>query len=138
MRVEGKDMRSLWYEDETLKLIDQRTLPSKFELFTAKNEKDIAYAIKEMVIRGAPAIGCAAAYGIAMADDINQAAHLLRKTRPTAHDLFYAIEVMIKELTAGKDPIAAAAHYTETIIDKCKKIGEHGNSVIPDNARISV
>lgn len=136
MLVNGKEMRSLWYEDDCLKLIDQRKLPAKFEIFVAKNEEDVAYAIKEMVVRGAPAIGCAAAYGIAMAKNKEKAAELISNTRPTAHDLFHAIDYMLKKIEQGEDAIKAADAYVETIIKKCKKIGEYGEKLIPKNARI--
>jgi len=60
MLVEGKEMRSLWW-DGTLKLIDQRKLPFQLKIFEADSVEKVAYAIKKMVVRGAPAIGCAAA-----------------------------------------------------------------------------
>ncbi len=136
MLVNGKEMRSLWYEEGCLKLIDQRKLPAKLEIFVAKNEKEISYAIKEMVVRGAPAIGCAAAYGIAMAKDKEKAAKLLRNTRPTAHDLFYAVDYMLDRIEQGEDAIKAANKYVENIIEKCRKIGEYGKKLIKRNDRI--
>ncbi len=136
MLVNGREMRSLWYEDGVLKLIDQRALPAKLEIFEAKNERDVAYAIKEMVVRGAPAIGCAAAYGMAMAEDKQEAAKILAATRPTAHDLFHAIDYMMKSIEAGEDALKAAERYVEEIVEKCRKIGEHGKKIIPPNARI--
>ena len=136
MLVNGKEMRSLWYEDGCLKLIDQRKLPAKLEIFEAKNEYDVAYAIKEMVVRGAPAIGCTAAYGVAIAKDKKKAAELLKKTRPTAHDLFFAVDYMIGKIEEGEDAIKAAEEYTNAIIEKCRRIGEHGKKLIPKNARI--
>jgi len=136
MLVGGKEMRSLWYEDECLKLIDQRKLPAKLEIFEAKNVENVAYAIKEMVVRGAPAIGCAAAYGVAMADDVEKAAELLKSTRPTAHDLFYAVDYMLEKIEYGEDALKAADEYVEGIIEKCRKIGENGKKLIPKNARI--
>ncbi|HDN95557.1 MAG TPA: S-methyl-5-thioribose-1-phosphate isomerase [Thermoplasmatales archaeon] len=136
MLVGGKEMRSLWYEDECLKLIDQRKLPAKLEIFEAKNVENVAYAIKEMVVRGAPAIGCAAAYGVAMADDVEKAAELLKSTRPTAHDLFYAVDYMLEKIEYGEDALKAADEYVEGIIEKCRKIGENGKKLISKNARI--
>jgi len=67
MKVNGKEYRSLWFEDGKLLMIDQRKLPFEFSIFEAKNVDDVVFAIKEMVVRGAPAIGCAAAYGVALA-----------------------------------------------------------------------
>ncbi|KAA0014919.1 S-methyl-5-thioribose-1-phosphate isomerase [Thermoplasmatales archaeon ex4484_30] len=136
MLVNGKEMRSLWYEDECLKLIDQRKLPAKLEIFEAKSAEDVAYAIKEMVVRGAPAIGCAAAYGVAMAKDKEKAAKMLKETRPTAYDLFYAIDYVLEKARQGEDAIKVAGEYTEGIVKKCRKIGEHGKKLIGKNARI--
>ncbi|MCD6448117.1 MAG: S-methyl-5-thioribose-1-phosphate isomerase [Thermoplasmata archaeon] len=136
MLVDGKEMRSLWYEDDSLKLIDQRSLPAKLEIFEAKDENEVAYAIKEMVVRGAPAIGCAAAYGIAMAKDKQKAAEILANTRPTARDLFHAIEYMLDKIEYGEDALKAAEKYVEEIVGKCRKIGEHGKRLISPNARI--
>lgn len=136
MLVNGKEMRSLWYEDDSLKLIDQRSLPAKLEIFEAKDENEVAYAIKEMVVRGAPAIGCAAAYGIAMAKDKQKAAEILANTRPTARDLFHAIEYMLDKIEYGEDALKAAEKYVEEIVGKCRKIGEHGKRLISPNARI--
>ncbi|MBC7080982.1 MAG: S-methyl-5-thioribose-1-phosphate isomerase [Thermoplasmatales archaeon] len=136
MLVKGKQMRSLWFEKNCLKIIDQRRLPSQFEIFEAKNERDVAYAIKEMVVRGAPAIGCATAYGIAMAEDAEKASELLRSARPTAHDLFYAIEYMVEGIRKGENAIKLAEEYTEKIVEKCRKIGEHGKKLIKRKAKI--
>jgi translation initiation factor eIF-2B subunit alpha/methylthioribose-1-phosphate isomerase len=136
MLVGGKEMRSLWYEDECLKLIDQRKLPAKLEIFEARAVEDVAYAIKEMVVRGAPAIGCAAAYGVAMTHDVKKAAELLKSTRPTAHDLFYAVDYMLEKIEHGEDALKAADEYVESIIEKCRKIGENGKKLIPKDAHI--
>ena len=136
MLVNGKEIRSLWYEDDSLKLIDQRSLPAKLEIFEAKDENEVAYAIKEMVVRVAPAIGCAAAYGIAMAKDKQKAAEILANTRPTARDLFHAIEYMLDKIEYGEDALKAAEKYVEEIVGKCRKIGEHGKRLISPNARI--
>ena len=87
---ETKEMRAVWFEEGIVKLIDQRKLPKEFVIYEAKSTEDVAYAIKEMAVRGAPAIGITAAYGMAQASlqgrDVNEAFELLRNTRPTAHD----------------------------------------------------
>ena len=66
MKVNGKHMRSLWYDNERVVFIDQRKLPYTLEFFTATTVEDIAFAIKDMVVRGAPAIGAAAVYGMVL------------------------------------------------------------------------
>ncbi len=137
MKIDGKEYRALWFEDKTVKLIDQRKLPYSFEIFTAKTVDDIAFAIKEMVVRGAPAIGAAAAYGMALGKKyLKKSAEKIRATRPTAYDLFYAVDYMIDKINNGADEFKAAKEYTEDIIEQCKKIGENGEKLIKNNMRI--
>ncbi len=133
---EVKHLFAVWYENDTVKLIDQRKLPEKIEIFEAKNSDDVAYAIKDMVVRGAPAIGVTAAFGLAMAkakgEDMDAVVEKIRQTRPTAYDLFKAIDFM----KASKFELSAANRYSNEISGRCKKIGEYGNSFIDNNARI--
>jgi translation initiation factor eIF-2B subunit alpha/methylthioribose-1-phosphate isomerase len=132
MRVEGKDMRSLWWENDRLMLIDQRRLPFMLRFYEACGVDDVAEAIKKMVVRGAPAIGCAACYGMALGEDGKKAARKLRRTRPTAHDLFYAIDYMLDH-----DCELEAAHaYVEDVVERCRRIGEHGAALIEPGCRI--
>ncbi len=137
MNIEGKEYQALWFETDTIHFIDQRKLPYTFEFYTARTVDDCAFAIKEMVVRGAPSIGAAAAYGMVLGrNDSEKAADKLSKTRPTAYDLFYAIKYMIDGMAAGNDALTLANTYAKTIIDKCKKIGEHGEKLIKDGATI--
>ncbi|MEO2116968.1 MAG: S-methyl-5-thioribose-1-phosphate isomerase, partial [Methanocaldococcus sp.] len=93
-----KDLRPIIWDDDKkeLILIDQRKLPNKLEYFICKTYEDVAYAIKDMVVRGAPAIGISGAYGLALAeikgDDIYKAYEVLKNTRPTAVNLFWALD----------------------------------------------
>ena len=88
--------RTLWFEDGALHLLDQRRLPERAEIVTVRSARETAAAIRDMVIRGAPAIGCAAAYGIALApragEDFDQARQALLEARPTAVNLRWALE----------------------------------------------
>jgi methylthioribose-1-phosphate isomerase len=137
MKIDGKNYRALWVEGKTIQFIDQRKLPYSFEIFTAKTVDEVCFAIKDMVVRGAPAIGAAAVYGMALgAKDAQKSATLLKATRPTAYDLFYAVDYMVSALDNGKDPYDAAAEYVEDIIHRCKKIGEHGEKLIKNNMKI--
>jgi translation initiation factor eIF-2B subunit alpha/methylthioribose-1-phosphate isomerase len=137
---EKREVKTVWMEDGIVKLIDQRKLPDKYGLFNARSVEEVGFAIEDMVVRGAPAIGATAAYGIAQAGlqdrDIEEAAHILRDTRPTAHDLFHAIDHMLEELKAGKDPVVAADLYADDITERCRKIGINGNDVIKDGDKI--
>jgi S-methyl-5-thioribose-1-phosphate isomerase len=137
MKIDGRDYRALWQEGQTIQFIDQRKLPYSFEIYTARTVEDAVYAIKDMVVRGAPAIGAAAAYGMALGQkNPEKSADLLRATRPTAYDLFYAVDNMTQALNHGENAFDAAATYAETMITRCKKIGENGEKLIKDSMRI--
>jgi S-methyl-5-thioribose-1-phosphate isomerase len=137
MKIDGKDKRALWFEGGHLKLIDQRKLPYNLEIFDAKSVDDVVFAINEMVIRGAPAIGAAAAYGMVLGlKDIHKSEEKLRQTRPTAFDLFYALSYMKNAIEEGISPSIAAEKYVEGIINRCKKIGKFGEKLIADNSKI--
>jgi len=140
MMIEGKEYKALWFEENTVKFIDQRKLPYKFEIYTAKTVDDVAFAIKDMVVRGAPAIGAAAVYGmvgmVLGEGDIEKTAGKLRKTRPTAYDLFYAVNYMTDEINNGKNALESANKYVEDLVDRCRKIGENGEKLIKDGMKI--
>ncbi len=137
MIVNGKEYRALWWEENSIKFIDQRKLPYEFEIFTARTVDEVAFAIKNMVVRGAPAIGASAAYGMVLAENqIEKSANILRETRPTANDLFYAIDYMIDKIKNSEKAIHAANKYVEDIINRCKKIGENGEKLIKDGMKI--
>jgi len=137
---EIKEMRSVWMEDTEIKLIDQRLLPHQLEIFSARNPEDVVFAIKDMVVRGAPAIGATAALGMAQAKilglELNETAQMLRATRPTAQDLFTALDYMLKKIGEGVESKKAAEDYINNIINKCKKIGEHGEGLIKPHQKI--
>ncbi len=134
------DLPAIWFEDNIIKLIDQRFLPNKFEIFQAKNYLDVAFTIRDMVIRGAPAIGAMAAYGYAQAaiqaQDLESVSNTLITTRPTAYDLFYAVDYMKQALISGKNPNSAAEKYVREIVERCIKIGEFGNALIKNKNKI--
>jgi len=127
---------------EALELLDQRALPERIEYVACRSAADTARAIREMVVRGAPAIGCAAAFGIAL--DAMRGAELeagfdaLAKSRPTAVNLFWALDRMRKALhRRGASALAgeAVAIYEEDVAVN-RAIGAHGAALVPDRARI--
>jgi len=137
MKIEGEEHRALWFENGKIKFIDQRKLPFKIKIFTAKTVDDCCFAIKDMVVRGAPAIGAAAAYGMVLGKkEYDIAAKKLKKTRPTAYDLFYAIEYMLDRIKKGEDVLESANNYVEDIIDRCHRIGINGEKLIKNGMRI--
>jgi len=69
-------------------------------------------------------------------DDLDDTAKKLRKTRPTAYDLFYAIDYMIDKIKNGKDALDAANDYTQDIVDRCRRIGENGEKLIKNGMKI--
>ena len=135
-----EDIRAVWFEDGKVMMIDQRELPDKVTIVSFKDYRDVAEAIRNMTTRGAPSIGATAAYGMCLAaingDDIEQAAKDIKAARPTANDLFYAVDYMLDDLSKGKDPIGSADAYAQSMVDKCIKIGEYGGELIRDGYRL--
>src|SRR6266511_65572 len=104
-------MRTVFWENNQLKMIDQRILPGRFEVVSYSDHKSVAKAITDMVVRGAPAIGAAAAFGLALAGfesassssrdlfaDLQVAATTLKAARPTAVNLAWAIDRILGSL----------------------------------------
>ncbi len=133
------EYRSTWMEDGVLKLIDQPKLPHEFKIFECKTVDEVANAIKTMVVRGAPAIGATACYGMAIAaltgEDLDGASEKLAKTRPTAHDLFDALEYFKKNFKDG-DPVKIADDYANQGARRCELIGIHGAKLIKDGMKL--
>ena len=94
----------LRFEDGALLVLDQRALPDAEEWIRCETPDQVADCIRTLAVRGAPAIGIAAAYGMALADDREAAAELLRSTRPTAVNLAWALE----QCREAPDPLEAA------------------------------
>jgi|TARA_B100001964_G_scaffold245170_1_gene330435 S-methyl-5-thioribose-1-phosphate isomerase len=153
MKVNNKPYRTVWMEDSNIKLINQLLLPHKFEIHACKNHIETAEAIKKMVVRGAGAIGATAAYGVAQSalesnednykDYIKKSVETLQKTRPTAQNLFTGINYVynsIKNLSdlneIQKIAVEKANEFADYDAYACKKIGEHGNSLIKDDYKI--
>lgn len=135
--------RTLAYEPGRLTLLDQTRLPREETYVDLTHLEEVARAIETMVVRGAPAIGIAAAYGIAVAAreglDLAEADRRLRRTRPTAVNLFWALDRMQRRWRAGADTAALEAEghaiYAEEV-EASRKMGEHGAALIPDGATI--
>ncbi len=124
-------VRALWYRDGTLFLIDQRKLPGRSVVLRLRRLAPVAEAIRTLTVRGAPAIGVAAAYGMVLARAEGRlgpdaAAEVLRRTRPTAYDLFVGIETVRSAWAAGEDVEAAADAYRERVVEECHRIGTAG------------
>jgi methylthioribose-1-phosphate isomerase len=138
-------MRTVFWEDNQLKMIDQRILPGRFEVVSFKDHVSVARAIKDMVVRGAPAIGASAAFGLALAgyestatsstdllNDLQAAANTLKAARPTAVNLAWAVDriMWIAEKTLAPDASAGAKgernpdELRQLILDAAQRIAD--------------
>jgi methylthioribose-1-phosphate isomerase len=133
-----REFRAIWMERGVVKAIDQRMLPNRFRIVSIRTYSEMAQAIRDMTIRGAPSIGAAAAYGMALAwrqgVNLKKAAETIRATRPTAHDLFYAVNLMLTR--CDEDLVKVADDYADGIVEMCRRIGENGARLIKDGDRI--
>ncbi len=137
MKINGEEKKALWFENNTLYLIDQRKLPFSIEILSTTTVEGVCSIIKNMAVRGAPAIGATAAYGMVIGqNNPKKTAEALKKTRPTAHDLFHATDYMLDEINKDENSLAAANKYVQEIINQCKSIGLHGNTLLKDGMNI--
>jgi methylthioribose-1-phosphate isomerase len=145
MEVDGKHMRSIWLEPDgwSVRIIDQTQLPHRFATKRLASCAETAHAIRTMLVRGAPLIGAAAAYGVALAmredasdENLRRAYDMLAATRPTAINLKWALDRMIAAL--AREPVsgrvAAAYRHAAEIADEDvainTAIGRHGLPLI--------
>jgi len=133
--------RTLWFEDGALHLLDQRRLPAQVEIVQARTARETAQAIREMIVRGAPAIGCAAAYGLALAarsgEDFAEAGRALLDSRPTAVNLRWAVERLSAVQPRTFEALRAEAdRVLAEDLAACRAIGRHGAALVPDGRGI--
>lgn len=141
MKVDGKHYTSIWFDEssQTVRFIDQTLLPHEFQIGEMKNLSETCEAIVTMRLRGAPLIGAAAAFGLAFAllDDpsnasFDRAAEQLVATRPTAVNIFWAVERVRGEIgnrpqdQRGAQALLCAQRLLEEDIRVCSQIGDHG------------
>jgi methylthioribose-1-phosphate isomerase len=148
-------MRTVFWEDHKLKMIDQRILPARFEVISFGDHKSVANAITNMTVRGAPAIGAAAAFGLALAGfesassstvellaDLEKAAAVLKSARPTAVNLAWAVDRMMNMVGKMKEERSAdelrqlvlteAQRIADEDVEINKRMAEHGAALIND------
>ncbi len=143
MRIEGKEYRTIWFEKDLVKIIDQTKLPHKFIVKELKTLNDAVNAIKTMEVRGAPLIGATAAYGIVLAikesndlDFIKKSSEKLVNARPTAINLQWAVHRMNNKLSFVNPgnlfdvALKEADEICNEDINFCKNIGLNGLSII--------
>ena len=145
MKIQNKEYRTIWYEENVVKIIDQTKLPHQFIIKDLKTVKDAINAIKIMEVRGAPLIGGTAAYGMALAvqennnpDFIKKSSEELIESRPTAINLKWAVDRMMKKLSGiNSDQILdIALNEAKEICDEdekfCENIGLNGLKIIEE------
>ena len=145
MRIEGKEFKTIWYENNVVKIIDQTKLPHKFIIKDLRTIKDAINAIKIMEVRGAPLIGGTAAYGVVLAikenknlEFIKKSAEELIQSRPTAINLKWAVDRMMKKLSGiNSDQILnISLKEAKEICDEdekfCESIGINGLKIIEE------
>lgn len=152
-------MRTVFWEDNQLKMIDQRLLPETFVVVSYHTHAQVAQAITDMVVRGAPAIGAAAAFGMALAAnesraqtprdllaDLQAAALTLKASRPTAVNLAWAVDRILEavlrfSVSASVDPIrdftlAEAQKLADEDVEINKRMAAYGAELIADGDTI--
>ena len=150
-------MRTVFWENNELKMIDQRILPARFEIVSYRSHKDVAFAITDMVVRGAPAIGAAAAFGLALAGyesaststagllaDLEAATAVLKASRPTAVNLAWAVDRLMnaaRSINSSADDLRNAVlleaqKLADEDVEINKRMAEHGAALIDDGDTI--
>jgi len=146
-------MRTVFWEDNELKMIDQRRLPNALEIVAFQGHEEVAKAIRDMVVRGAPAIGAAGAFGLALAaqesaaasthellTDIQEAAEVLKSARPTAINLAWAINRVMRKVNEKEFDkeglrqavLVEAQRIADEDVEINKRMARHGAALIDD------
>jgi methylthioribose-1-phosphate isomerase len=120
------------WKGDSLELLDQRELPEKTVYVTCRTADEVARAIRDMVVRGAPAIGCAAAFGVVLDKGSEKSFQVLAASRPTAVNLFWALARMRKAKDLKRE---AEAIFAEDLAAN-RAMGKLGAELIPDRARV--
>jgi methylthioribose-1-phosphate isomerase len=160
MKTDGQGWKTLEWTEQGVVLLDQRLLPGQEVYLTLTTVEEVAVAIENLSVRGAPAIACAAALGCALgaaqssaetaeglSADVELALERLARTRPTAVNLFWAIDRMRSRLRALEQVGGGASAVREGLVAEAKsileedvvtnrRIGAHGLPLVPDDARV--
>jgi methylthioribose-1-phosphate isomerase len=145
MKIEGKDYKTIWFENNIVKIIDQTKLPHIFLIKELKTCDDAVNAIKNMEVRGAPLIGATAAYGLVLSiienndlDFLKKSSEKLINSRPTAINLKWAVDRMLRKLLIAKknEILNLAINEAKNICDEdekfCNQIGLNGLKLIEE------
>ncbi len=143
MKVNGTNYRTVWMQGSSVFMIEQNLLPFEFKITECKTFKDTCRAIRTMMIRGAGAIGAAAGYAMAQASMesvkradltfLSLARQEIESTRPTARNLFYAVErVFSAAVVSAERALEEAQAIADEDAMASRKIGEYGSELIKD------
>ena len=143
MKIKDKSYRTIWFENNVVKIINQTKLPHQFIIKELKTVQEIIKAIKTMEVRGAPLIGATAAYGLVLSIiEKNDLSYLKKSSedlilsRPTAINLKWAVDRMLKKLSGvnSSEVLKIALNEAKEIVEEdvgfCKKIGLNGLKII--------
>ena len=125
-------MEPIRWKGDRLELLDQRLLPDKTKYVICRTAEEVAHSIRDMVVRGAPAIGCAAAFGVVLGKGKPKAYEMLANSRPTAVNLFWALERMKTAKDLEKEALAI---YDEDLAAN-REIGRIGAQLIAERSRV--
>jgi methylthioribose-1-phosphate isomerase len=155
MQVDGKPWRTVWWENGCVRMINQPLLPHQFQIVDLGDTGQTAAAIRDMTVRGAGAIGATGALGMAQAamqapelgfyEHVATAANLLRRTRPTAQNLFAGIDHVLRAIEseganiglAREAALSAGIAFADDDAASCRRIGELGAPLLADRPRVS-
>lgn len=154
MKINGTEYQSVWMQDNQIKMINQTKLPFEFEIMTCATCGEVAEAIRNMTVRGAPAIGAAGAYGMALAaisanddnfrNNLRKDRDMLLASRPTAIDLNNGVRFVYEQALKWIPDLAhtrnvavlSAIEFAMKSSEDCRLIGEVGQELIQDGMRI--
>ncbi len=154
MRINGQNYRSVWLQDEQVLMIDQNKLPFDFEIMTCSSVLEVVSAIRDMSVRGAPAIGAAGAFGMALAalqttdgnfrNQLRRSRDLLLAARPTAVDLSNGVQYVYEQAVKWIPDLVharavarqAALGFADDSAEDCRLIGELGQELITDGMSV--
>ena len=134
------EVKAFVWKGDHLLLLDQRALPKEERWLKLYTYQEVAQAIKDMAVRGAPAIGCVASYGFVLGvkkgEDPKIVYQALKNTRPTAYNLFWALDRMMKALAESRDIEKEAMDIEREDYEANRRIGDIGNSLLREGAKI--
>lgn len=140
MTNSSRPVEPIRWTGTTLQLLDQRKLPHEVLWVTCHDAHETAVAIRDMIVRGAPAIGVTAALGIALAairgDDVAAAAAEIRGARPTAVNLMWAVDRMLEAHHAGRDLTAVALAIFREDVEANRRIGRFGAELLGESSTV--